>query len=189
MLHFVKFCSKNADLSSKLVLLAGTLAPILLGKFVSCQIAINFFLAAILIFYFQFRSDIDRLLDRFRTHSLLKIGEDLMRKIGNEVYTKTKMTSSTGVSTTKIRAKLASSVIKPQGSFILHPEDYAGFISTKRFNSLPGLQKKLGERIKLHYKIETVQELSEIDLNAMIKDKICTPKEALIIRKLLDGED
>ncbi|GAA0554592.1 DNA polymerase IV [Rheinheimera aquimaris] len=82
--------------------------------------------------------------------SATRIAEDIRRSI----YTETGLTASAGVAPNKFLAKIASDENKPDGLFVITPDQVDGFVKTLPLKRLPGVGSKTAERLSqlgLHY--------------------------------------
>lgn len=77
--------------------------------------------------------------------SATRIAEDIRRTIVQE----TGLTASAGVAPNKFLAKIASDENKPDGLFVLRPEQVSDFVRTLPLHKIPGVGKKTAERLAL----------------------------------------
>jgi len=90
------------------------------------------------------------------------VARTIREQIGQELN----LTASAGVAPNKFLAKLASDWRKPDGLFVLRPEDVDAFLLPLPVGRLPGVGKVTGEKLtKLG--IETVGELRGLDLSVL----------------------
>ncbi len=88
------------------------------------------------------------------------------RTIREQIRQELNLTASAGVAPNKFLAKLASDWRKPDGLFVIRPEDVDAFLLPLPVGRLPGVGKVTGEKLaKLG--IETVEGLRKIDLPAL----------------------
>ena len=73
------------------------------------------------------------------------------------------LTASAGVAPNKFLAKLASDWRKPDGLFVIQPEEVNSFLQPLSVTRLPGVGKVTGERLE-KLGIRTVKELRDLDL-------------------------
>jgi DNA polymerase IV len=85
------------------------------------------------------------------------------RTIREQVRQELNLTASAGVAPNKFLAKLASDWRKPDGLFVIRPEDIDSFLLTLPVGRLPGVGKVTGEKLaKLG--AQTVRDLRTLDL-------------------------
>jgi DNA polymerase-4 len=88
------------------------------------------------------------------------------RTIREQIRQELNLTASAGVAPNKFLAKLASDWRKPDGLFVIRPEDVDTFLLPLPVGRLPGVGKVTGEKLaKLG--IETVEGLRKLDLPAL----------------------
>src|SRR5215831_17367168 len=88
------------------------------------------------------------------------------KTIREQIRQELNLTASAGVAPNKFLAKLASDWRKPDGLFVLRPEDVDAFLLPLPVGRLPGVGKVTGEKLtKLG--IETVGELRGLDLSVL----------------------
>ena len=82
------------------------------------------------------------------------------RKIKEDIFLKTKLTASVGVAPNKFLAKIASDWKKPNGIFVIRPEEVNRFIPTLPVKLIPGIGKK-SQEILDSLNIKTCLDLRE----------------------------
>ncbi len=88
------------------------------------------------------------------------------RKIREQIRQELKLTASAGVAPNKFLAKLASDWRKPDGLFVIQPEEVGAFLLPLPVGRLPGVGRVTEEKLaKLG--IRTVSELRGLDLAAL----------------------
>src|SRR5204863_3549751 len=88
------------------------------------------------------------------------------RTIREQIRQELNLTASAGVAPNKFLAKLASDWRKPDGLFVIQPEEVDAFLSPLPGGRLPGVGKVTGEKLgKLG--IQTVRGLRHVDLPAL----------------------
>jgi DNA polymerase-4 len=88
------------------------------------------------------------------------------RAIREQIRQELKLTASAGVAPNKFLAKLASDWRKPNGLFVIQPDDVDAFLLPLPVGRLPGVGKVTEEKLaKLG--IKTVSELRGLDLSAL----------------------
>jgi len=73
------------------------------------------------------------------------------------------LTASAGVAPNKFLAKIASDWRKPDGLFVIQPEDLDSFLLPLPVGRLPGVGKVTEEKLK-RFDIQTVEDLRSLDL-------------------------
>src|SRR5436305_13723898 len=83
--------------------------------------------------------------------------------IREQIRQELNLTASAGVAPNKFLAKLASDWRKPDGLFVIQPDEVDGFLLPLPVGRLPGVGKVTGERLdKLG--VKTVRELRSLDV-------------------------
>lgn len=85
----------------------------------------------------------------------------LALEIKNEIFKRTGLTASVGVAPNKFLAKIASDWKKPNGLFVIKPNDVECFIKTLPVKLIPGIGKK-GYEILTSLSVETCEDLKNI---------------------------
>jgi DNA polymerase IV len=85
------------------------------------------------------------------------------RAIREQIRTELNLTASAGVAPNKFLAKIASDWKKPDGLFVIQPEDVNSFLSPLPVRRLPGVGKVTEEKLK-SFAILTVAALREVEL-------------------------
>ena len=75
--------------------------------------------------------------NKFNEPSATRIAE----RIRVEIFAETGLTASAGVSVNKFLAKIASDMRKPNGMYVIRPQDVAGFVRTLPLGKVPGIGK------------------------------------------------
>src|SRR5271163_865509 len=88
------------------------------------------------------------------------------RTIREQIRQELNLTASAGVAPNKFLAKLASDWRKPDGLFVIQPEDIDAFLLPLPVGRLPGVGKVTGEKLAT-LGIETVADLRKLDLPAL----------------------
>jgi DNA polymerase-4 len=93
----------------------------------------------------------------------------IAKKIRNEITAKTGLTASAGVSVNKFLAKIASDINKPDGLFLIKPEDAEKFIEELAVEKFYGIGKVTAE--KMHkLGIHTGADLKRWDLVSLVRN-------------------
>ena len=99
---------------------------------------------------------------------ILKI-ERFIKKFKQYIYDNSQLTCSVGIGFSKISAKIASDINKPNGYFIFkNREHFLEYIYDKSLAIIPGIGKKTREVLKL-FNTTTVFQLYEIEKNELIR--------------------
>jgi DNA polymerase IV len=85
------------------------------------------------------------------------------RTIREEIRSELSLTASAGVAPNKFLAKIASDWKKPDGLFVIQPEEVDSFLLPLPVGRLPGVGKVTEEKLK-HLEIQTVADLRRMDL-------------------------
>jgi DNA polymerase-4 len=88
------------------------------------------------------------------------------KTIREQVRIELNLTASAGVAPNKFLAKIASDWRKPDGLFVIQPEEVDSFLSPLPVDRLPGVGKVTGEKLKT-LAIHTVADLRELELAAL----------------------
>jgi DNA polymerase IV len=84
------------------------------------------------------------------------------RTIREQIRQELNLTASAGVAPNKFLAKIASDWRKPDGLFVIQPDDVDGFLSPLPVVRLPGVGKVTGEKLA-KLQIQTVENLKGLD--------------------------
>jgi DNA polymerase IV len=88
------------------------------------------------------------------------------RTIRQQIRQELNLTASAGVAPNKFLAKLASDWHKPDGLFVIQPEDVDSFLLPLPVGRLPGVGKVTGARLA-QFRVKTVADLRQLDLSAL----------------------
>src|SRR5206468_8176210 len=88
------------------------------------------------------------------------------RTIREEIRQELNLTASAGVAPNKFLAKLASDWRKPDGLFVIQPDDVDTFLLPLPVGRLPGVGKVTGEKLA-KLKIQTVGDMRSLDLPSL----------------------
>jgi DNA polymerase-4 len=93
----------------------------------------------------------------------------IAKSIRNEIKSRTGLTASAGVSVNKFLAKIASDINKPDGLFLIKPEDAEKFIEGLPVEKFYGIGKVTAQ--KMHkLRIHTGADLKKWDLAALVRN-------------------
>jgi DNA polymerase IV len=85
------------------------------------------------------------------------------RAIREQIRSELSLTASAGVAPNKFLAKIASDWKKPDGLFVIQPEEIDSFLLTLPVARLPGVGKVTEEKLK-HLEVRTIADLRRVDL-------------------------
>lgn len=88
------------------------------------------------------------------------------RTIRNQIRVELQLTASTGVAPNKFLAKIASDWKKPDGLFVIQPEEVYSFLPPLPVGRLPGVGKVTEEKLK-GLDIHTIADLRRLELPAL----------------------
>src|SRR5260221_13040429 len=88
------------------------------------------------------------------------------RTIRGQIRQELHLTASAGVAPNKFLAKLASDWKKPDGLFVIQPEEIDTFLRPLQVGRLPGVGKVTGEKLA-RFAVQTVADLRKLDLPAL----------------------
>src|SRR5271163_1195862 len=93
----------------------------------------------------------------------LPTATQVARTIRKQIRTELNLTASAGVAPNKFLAKIASDWKKPDGLFVIQPEEINSFLSPLPVGRLPGVGKVTEEKLKT-MAIETAADLRKLEL-------------------------
>jgi DNA polymerase-4 len=93
----------------------------------------------------------------------LPTATQVARVIREEIRRELNLTASAGVAPNKFLAKIASDWKKPDGLFVIQPEEVDSFLLPLPVGRLPGVGKVTEEKLK-SLDVQTISELREMDL-------------------------
>ena len=92
---------------------------------------------------------------------------DLAVRVKDAILTHLGLTCSIGVAPTKVIAKIASDVHKPDGLTVVEPDNLGSFLAPMPVRKIPGIGKK-SEAELFEMGIRTIRDLSACDIQALI---------------------
>lgn len=92
---------------------------------------------------------------------------DLAARIKNDISTQLGLACSIGIAPTKVVAKIASDVDKPDGLTVVEPENLFSFLAPMPVRKIPGVGRK-AEAELFEMGIRTIKDLTEYDIQVMI---------------------
>ncbi len=96
----------------------------------------------------------------------LPTATQVARKIREQIRTELQLTASAGVAPNKFLAKIASDWKKPNGLFVIRPEEVDAFLLPLPVGRLPGVGKVMEEKLK-GFDVHTIAELRRLDLSVL----------------------
>src|SRR6516225_11814339 len=102
-------------------------------------------------------------LDVSQNKTGLPTATQVARAIRDEVRSELNLTASAGVAPNKFLAKIASDWKKPNGLFVIQPEEVDSFLLPLPVDRLPGVGKVTEEKLK-HLEVQTIADLRRMDL-------------------------
>src|SRR5256714_12215106 len=93
----------------------------------------------------------------------LPTATQVARTIREQIRTELSLTASAGVAPNKFLAKIASDWKKPDGLFVIQPEEIDSFLLPLPVDRLPGVGKVTEEKLKL-LEVQTIADLRQMDL-------------------------
>ena len=93
----------------------------------------------------------------------LPTATQVARTIRKQIRSELSLTASAGVAPNKFLAKIASDWKKPDGLFVIQPEEVDSFLLLLPVDRLPGVGKVTEERLK-HLEVRTIADLRQMDL-------------------------
>jgi DNA polymerase IV len=96
----------------------------------------------------------------------LPTATQVARTIREQIRTELRLTASAGVAPNKFLAKIASDWKKPNGLFVIQPEDVETFLLPLPVDRLPGVGKVTEEKLE-GLDVHTVEDLLRLDLSVL----------------------
>ncbi len=96
----------------------------------------------------------------------LPTATQVARRIREQIREELKLTASAGVAPNKFLAKIASDWRKPDGLFVIQPEEVDSFLLPLPVGRLPGVGKVTEEKLK-SFQVQTVADLRALDLSTL----------------------
>ncbi len=96
----------------------------------------------------------------------LPTATQVARTIREQIRSELNLTASAGVAPNKFLAKIASDWKKPDGLFVIQPEDVDSFLLPLPVDRLPGVGKVTEEKLK-QLDVQTIADLRRMDLAAL----------------------
>jgi DNA polymerase-4 len=96
----------------------------------------------------------------------LPTATQVARTIRQQIRAELSLTASAGVAPNKFLAKIASDWRKPDGMFVIQPEEVDSFLLPLPVSRLPGVGKVTEEKLK-SLQVQTIAELRRLDLSTL----------------------
>ena len=93
------------------------------------------------------------------------IAQEIRQAIFDELH----LTASAGVAPLKFLAKIASDINKPNGQFVIKPNEVSEFIKTLSLNKIPGVGKVTSQRL-LDMGLETCADIQNFDQIVLLNE-------------------
>jgi DNA polymerase-4 len=93
----------------------------------------------------------------------LPTATQVARTIREQIRSELSLTASAGVAPNKFLAKIASDWKKPDGLFVIQPDEVDSFLLPLPVDRLPGVGKVTEEKLK-HLEVQTIADLRRMDL-------------------------
>ena len=93
----------------------------------------------------------------------LPTATQVARRIREQIRSELSLTASAGVAQTKFLAKIASDWKKPDGLFVIQPEEMDSFLLPLPVGRLPGVGKVTEDKLK-QFEVQTVADLRRMEL-------------------------
>jgi DNA polymerase-4 len=105
-------------------------------------------------------------LDVSENRTGLPTATQVARAIREQIRSELHLTASAGVAPNKFLAKIASDWKKPDGLFVIQPDDVDSFLSPLPVGRLPGVGKVTEEKLK-SFQVQAVADLRALDLSTL----------------------
>jgi DNA polymerase-4 len=96
----------------------------------------------------------------------LPTATQVARTIREQIRSELSLTASAGVAPNKFLAKIASAWRKPDGLFVIQPEEVDSFLLSLPVSRLPGVGRVTEEKLK-SFQVQTVADLRALDLSTL----------------------
>ncbi len=108
------------------------------------------------------------------------------RGLKRDIKISTQLTASVGIGPNKFLAKVASDYDKPDGFFVIHPDEVLDFLSPLPVRRIPGVGNKTEEMLK-RLSIQTIEELRNCSLDTL--QEVFGNKHGMSLHQLARGID
>ena len=120
-----------------------------------------------------------------RTRHGTSTPEDVARRIKYSIHTEVGLTASVGVATSKLVAKIASGIRKPDALVLVQPGSEADFLAPLSIDVIPGLGPKTEDRLRLAG-VRTVGDLANHETQRLMQ---ILGTGGALLQRLAQGRD
>ncbi|MBP6121925.1 MULTISPECIES: DNA polymerase IV [Providencia] len=92
----------------------------------------------------------------------------IAQEIRQQIFDELQLTASAGIAPIKFLAKIASDMNKPNGQFVIKPQEMAAFVSTLSLRKIPGVGKVTAQKLA-DMGLHTCADVQKYDAVALIK--------------------
>lgn len=92
----------------------------------------------------------------------------MAQEIRETIYKETQLTASAGIAPIKFLAKIASDLNKPDGQYVITPEEVPGFLQTLPLSKIPGVGKVSAAKLET-MGLLTCADVQKCDLSQLLK--------------------
>lgn len=92
----------------------------------------------------------------------------IAQEIRQAILTETQLTASAGVAPLKFLAKIASDQNKPNGQFVIKPEEVAEFVAKLPLNKIPGVGKVTTQHLHA-MGLQTCHDVQKLDVTLLLR--------------------
>jgi len=124
-------------------------------------------------------------LDVSENKTELPTATQVARTIRKQIRTELNLTASAGVAPNKFLAKIASDWRKPDGLFVIQPEEVDSFLLPLPVSRLPGVGKVMEAKLK-GFEVQTVADLRKVQLTTL---EGCFGRYGVRLYELARGND
>ncbi|MEW6239120.1 MAG: DNA polymerase IV [Candidatus Omnitrophota bacterium] len=98
----------------------------------------------------------------------LNHAEAIGRRLKIQIKEETRLNASVGIGSNKFLAKIASDYDKPDGFYVVRPDDALSFLSPLPVRAIPGVGQKTEQRLTM-MGLRTIEELRALSLEELVK--------------------
>lgn len=118
----------------------------------------------------------------------LEMARCILRRMLKHIFKETGFACSAGVSTSRLRAKLAVEQDRPRGVSVLHPDDWDAFLDAREIKTVPGLKKTLGKQLTDKFGIRLMKDLRVISDKDLVEIGRIKGKQLETLGKIFSGD-
>ncbi|MEX0323896.1 MAG: DNA polymerase IV [Puniceicoccaceae bacterium] len=115
-----------------------------------------------------------------------RYANDIAKEIRKSIHQERGLTASAGVASNKMLAKIASDWRKPNGQFVILPQDVESFMRLLPVRRIPGVGPQAEALLKQH-SIQTCGDLQQVQINEL--EKWFGPSRAIELHARCRGQD